>query len=178
MQTHKLVAKPKSLICALLFSASFMMHAETTEPVVVAAAPIMNADFEQAATNAADKAALPDTIMSSNINTQDCPHSFYSITLPQNGKLCQVFAADLPASMVFYVPQSPSEVVQYFKQQHTSPESSHALPSAAASKVSFSTSKQVKSRYLLLSDDKNTTIVISSDGEGTQVDVLVKSDSI
>lgn len=178
MQTHKLVAKPTSLICALLFSASFMLHAETTEPVAVAAAPIMNADSEQAATNAADSADLPDTLMSSNINTQDCPQTFYSITLPQNGKLCQVFAADLPASMIFYVPQSPSDVVQYFKQQHTSSESSDAMPTGGANKVSFSTSKQVKSRYLLLSDDKNTTIVISSDGEGTQVDVLVKSDSI
>lgn len=93
----------------------------------------------------------------SQIDTQTCPNNFYDVKLPSNGKLCQVFASDLPASMIFFVPQNPSEVVAFYKQD----------PSE------FTTTKQVKQRYLLQSDDKNTTLIISNDGKGTQVDVLV-----
>jgi hypothetical protein len=38
----------------------------------------------------------------------------------------------------------------------------------------FSTTKQVKDRFLMQTTDKNTTLIISSDGQGTQVDILVK----
>jgi hypothetical protein len=70
-----------------------------------------------------------------------------------------VFAADLPASMIFYVPQLPEAVIAFYKQNTTT----------------FNTTRHVKDRVLLQSEDKNTTLIISSDGKGTQVDVLVKS---
>lgn len=92
--------------------------------------------------------------------TTVCPNAFYQVKLPENGKLCQVFAADLPASMIFFVPQSPSEVVNYYEVDGTI----------------FESPERVKDRYMLQSTDKNTTLIISSDGTGTQVDVLVKSE--
>jgi len=93
------------------------------------------------------------------LTAQTCPENFYQVKLPNNGKLCQVFAADLPASMIFFVPQLPEEVVAFYQQDS----------------AIFSTTKQVKDRMLLQSEDKNTTLIISTDGNGTQVDVLVKS---
>ena len=88
-----------------------------------------------------------------------CPTNFYQVKLPTNGKLCQVFAANLPASMIFFVPQLPEEVIAFYEKDTTT----------------FSTTRQVKDRVLLQSEDKNTTLIISTDGSGTQVDVLVKA---
>ena len=92
------------------------------------------------------------------IETETCPSSFYKIQLPSGGKLCQVFAAELPASMIFHVPVSPQKVIDFYAQND----------------AMFSTSKQVKDRFMLQSNDKNTTLIISADGDGAQVDVLVK----
>lgn len=115
----------------------------------------MSAGFNAATANDAVKTeALKGTAI---IETQTCPNSFYSITLPSNGKLCQVFATELPASMIFFVPQSPSEVADFYRTNSDT----------------FTTTKQVKQRYILQSIDKNTTLIISEDGEGSQVDVLV-----
>jgi len=107
---------------------------------------------------ASANSAAPSTVY--DIDTQNCPNAFYQVDLPENGKLCQVFAADLPASMIFFVPQAPADVLKYYQ---------------AKDKV-FSVTKQVKDRVMLQSADKNTTLIISSDGNGTQVDVLVKSE--
>jgi hypothetical protein len=95
-------------------------------------------------------------------NTQPCPEHFHEIKIPSNGKFCQVFAAKLPASMIFFVPQPPVEIVEFYKQHSNT----------------FSTTRQVKDRFLMQSSDKNTTLIISNDGQGTQVDILVKTESL
>ena len=96
--------------------------------------------------------------LSSSIDAEACPESFYHINLPTGGKLCQVFAADFPASMIFFVPLPPQNVVEFYQNQGEL----------------FSSSKQVKDRFMMQSEDKNTTLIISTDGDGAQVDVLVK----
>jgi hypothetical protein len=73
--------------------------------------------------------------------------------------LCQIFAADFPASMILFIPQTPEEVIQYY----------------LASSDSFVEPKKIKKRTMLKSTDNNTTLIISKDGDGTQVDILVKS---
>lgn len=103
-----------------------------------------------------EKSSVKNT---TNTNIHTCPSNFYDVKLPTNGKLCQVFATDLPASMIFFVPQLPEEVIAFYEQDT----------------ATFSTTRQVKDRVLLQSEDKNTTLIISTDGSGTQVDVLVKS---
>ena len=105
-----------------------------------------------------------DTILSKTeadegISTQSCPNEFYAVKLPDNGKLCQVFAADLPASMIFFVPESPAQVIEFYQKDQ----------------ATYSITRQVKDRFMMQSGDKNTTLIISSDGQGTQVDVLVKT---
>lgn len=130
---------PAGLLFSLLIGLSLSAHAEVS--------------------NATASTHHNDALSATKIKTQSCPDAFYQVKLPDNGKLCQVFATDLPASMIFYVPLTPSEVVDYYKQDNTV----------------FDSSKRVKDRYLLQSSDKNTTLIISSDGKGTQVDVLVKN---
>jgi len=89
------------------------------------------------------------------IETQSCPANFNDVKIPSDGKFCQVFAANYPASMVLHVPQSPSSVVDFYANE-------------------YDIIKEVKSRTFMQTQDKNTTLIISTDGEGTQVDILVK----
>ena len=99
------------------------------------------------------------SMLSFEKSTQDCPTSFYQIVLPNNGKLCQVFAADLPASMTFHIPQKPAQVVEFYETNDKA----------------FSASKAVKERFIMHSQSNNATLIISPDGHGTQVDILVKN---
>ncbi|MDT0596004.1 hypothetical protein [Glaciecola petra] len=121
----------------------------------VSSVSAFKADEEQAIENHSNT----DISESMQIEAQACPESFYDISLPSGGKLCQVFAADFPASMIFFVPTSPEEVVNFYKNDSTQ----------------FTNSKQVKDRFMLQTSDKNTTLIISADGEGSQVDVLIKA---
>ena len=88
-----------------------------------------------------------------------CPEDFNKVSIPINGKMCQIFAADFPASMILFIPQTPEEVIQYY----------------LASSANFVEPKTIKQRTMLKSADNNTTLIISKDGGGTQVDILVKS---
>jgi hypothetical protein len=147
-RSHKHILSAPSLLLGGLFSLFLGWSATATAEVTDSTTP--------ETVLATDNKVVNDNA----IKTQTCPEAFYQVKLPINGKLCQVFAADLPASMIFHVPQSPDEVVEYYKQSNSI----------------FNTTKQVKDRYLMQSSDKNTTIIISSDGSGTQVDVLVKNE--
>lgn len=91
--------------------------------------------------------------------TSECPEQFNSIKLPVDGKLCQVFAADYPASMVIHIPNSPEEVISQYLANHPS----------------LKRKNSTHTRTMLQSDDKNTTLIVSPDGSGTQMDILVKS---
>ena len=93
-----------------------------------------------------------------SVRAEGCPEKFNQIDIPINGKLCQIFAADFPASMILFVPQSPEEVVEYY----------------LSSSVNFIEPKVIKQRTMMKSADNNATLIISKDGGGTQVDILVK----
>ena len=93
-----------------------------------------------------------------SVRAEGCPEKFNQIDIPINGKLCQIFAADFPASMILFVPQSPEEVVEYY----------------LSSSINFIEPKVIKQRTMMKSADNNATLIISKDGGGTQVDILVK----
>ncbi len=99
---------------------------------------------------------------SNNVDSaaQTCPEQFHSVNIPETGKLCQIFGSNFPASMIFFVPKPPEVVLNDFTQNSDM----------------FTEAKRSKGRYLLSSKDNNTTIIISHDGQGTQVDVLVKQE--
>ena len=93
------------------------------------------------------------------VRAAGCPETFNQVDIPVNGKLCQIFAADYPASMILFIPQTPEEVVEYY----------------LSSSDQFAEPKTVKQRTMIKSADNNTTLIISKDGGGTQVDILVKA---
>lgn len=150
-----LVKLIKNLVgVSVLLSAAMMAHSQSPATNVSNNGEVNTAVSQMASATSSDNNVAE---LSNIIETQTCPTDFYAIKLPNNGKLCQVFATELPASMIFFVPQPPSEVVAFYQQDVSA----------------FSTKKQVKQRYVLQSSDKNTTLIISNDGKGTQVDVLV-----
>jgi len=95
--------------------------------------------------------------MQASLPSQSCPMSFNQVPIPESGKLCQIFAAEFPASMVLHVPQTPNSVVSFYQDSQL-----------------YSEVQAVKERFMLQTTDKNTTIIVSTDGEGSQVDILVK----
>lgn len=87
-----------------------------------------------------------------------CPKQFHDVNIPENGKYCQSFAAELPASLVFFVAMQPSETVQFFIDKNQN----------------FDVKKEVKNRIMLSNSDNSKTLIVSPDGVGSQVDILVK----
>ena len=90
--------------------------------------------------------------------TSMCPTNFYDVPLYPDARLCQVFADELPASMTYHADASMGEA-QAFYQQHF------------GEKV---TVEEQKGRIVISSGSNNLTIIVSQDGGGSQVDVLVK----
>jgi hypothetical protein len=95
--------------------------------------------------------------MAPSMQAQSCPVTFNQVPIPESGKLCQIFAADFPASMVLHVPQVPNAIVQFYQDTQL-----------------FGEAQLIKERFMMQSEDKNTTVIVSADGEGSQVDILVK----
>jgi hypothetical protein len=114
--------------------------------------PMTNSETSKAADNIGANVNV-------SVRSEACPENFNQVSIPANGKMCQIFAADFPASMILFIPQTPEEVIQYY----------------LASSNSFVKPKRIKQRTMLKSADNNTTLIISKDGGGTQVDILVKS---
>ncbi|RDV28984.1 hypothetical protein DXV75_00510 [Alteromonas aestuariivivens] len=98
----------------------------------------------------------------SEINQPDvapCPADFFSVTIPEQARQCQMFDVDVPASMVFYTPQDKSTVMAYYQS---------TLPAL-----------QVRSTFnerTLMAIGNQLRIVVSPDGNGSQVDILVMDD--
>ncbi len=86
-----------------------------------------------------------------------CPGNFFSVNLPANAKQCQLFDAETPASMVFFSPEKKESMIEHFQT---------ALPSLKVTSTF--------NDYTLLTGEQDTVrIIVSPDGKGSQVDVLV-----
>lgn len=92
-------------------------------------------------------------------DSNNCPADFYQVPVMTEGKLCNLFAPELPASMSYFVADSPSAVKAYYLNQYGEPDSEQL----------------VKGRILLTYAQGQRTIIISNDGAGSQIDILVKA---
>lgn len=92
-------------------------------------------------------------------STQPCPDSFKSVPIIENARLCQPFADSLPASMIYHADITKDEAVAFYEQHIGTADSK----------------KHMKGRVMLTYTEKQVIIVISKDGQGSQVDILVKS---
>ncbi|GAA0859715.1 hypothetical protein GCM10009114_34240 [Aliiglaciecola litoralis] len=90
---------------------------------------------------------------------QSCPQQFHSLPLFPDAKMCQVFGQTVPATLTYHAPTDQQSTQQFYTQQLGEAESV----------------KTTHGRIQLEYENANKIIMISKDGAGTQIDVLVKS---
>ncbi len=91
-----------------------------------------------------------------------CPVEFHSIVIPETAKQCQLFDTALeddviPASMVYFMADSKDDVIRFYQQ---------AIPDLTIHST-------FNERTLMVANDNAIRLVVSPDGSGTQVDILV-----
>lgn len=94
---------------------------------------------------------------SQSIVAQTCPKQFYSVPLPTHASTCHQFNDTLPASMSFYSTFNIEELERFYR----------------TSNLPFSSIQKHLGRYVLKANEDNIRIIISKDGNGSQVDLLV-----
>lgn len=93
------------------------------------------------------------------MDAQSCPDSFFELPLLPGASLCMSFDQELPASLTYHAKTDQTETRNFYLQKLGQAQSEELL----------------KGRILLQYNQGQQTIIISPDGEGTQVDILVKS---
>ncbi len=86
-----------------------------------------------------------------------CPAAFFAVKVHEDAKQCQPFDTDMPASMVYFIADTPDAIVAYY----------------LALMPDLSLKGEHNQRVLLVNDAQNVRVVVSPDGEGAQVDILV-----
>lgn len=85
-----------------------------------------------------------------------CPPHFHQLPVMEDASYCQLFDDKLPASLSYHARQSPQQTLAFYQQ----------LPD-----ISVQTENN---RQVIRHDAGKWLVVISADGEGSQVDMLVK----
>ncbi|MFT6991559.1 MAG: hypothetical protein ACJASL_003546 [Paraglaciecola sp.] len=88
-----------------------------------------------------------------------CPADFYTLPLYPNAKFCQLFAEQLPASMSYFAISSQQNTKDFYLEQLGQAEDETML----------------KGRIVLQYANGQKVVVISKDGQGSQIDILIKS---
>lgn len=87
-----------------------------------------------------------------------CPTDFYQLPLVPNATYCQIFDQDLPASMSYFAALPQAEVKAFYLESLGQPDKDDTE----------------HGRIVLLFKQGQHTVIISADGSGSQVDMLVK----
>lgn len=88
----------------------------------------------------------------------NCPTAFHNIELHDEAKLCQIFDDGGPATLTYHVQQAPTVAILFYSQNN-----------------GMTVHSTVSERTLLLSADGKQRVVVSPDGQGSQIDILVIS---
>lgn len=99
------------------------------------------------------------SVQTAVVSGSTCPLTFYNVQLTTDASACHVFADKLPASLTYHSKQASNELEHFFRQQIDGPVK-HTLS---------------QNRILMRETNDQTIIVISRDGAGSQVDILVNS---
>ncbi|MCF2949501.1 hypothetical protein L0668_15380 [Paraglaciecola aquimarina] len=100
-------------------------------------------------------------ILDITMHSEKCPESFYALPVLPQAKFCQQFSADLPASMSYHVNNDQQTAAQFYLEKMGQAQSQETL----------------KGRIVLQYKNGNKIVIISADGNGSQIDILVKSNS-
>jgi len=94
-----------------------------------------------------------------SVDVQGCPENFYALPLYPNAKFCQLFAEQLPASLSYFAISDQQTAKAFYLEQLGQAEDEQML----------------KGRIVLQYDNGQKVVVISKDGQGSQIDILIKS---
>lgn len=93
--------------------------------------------------------------------TTNCPADFHQTPLYPEARFCQSFDDKLPASLSYHANSDIQQAADFYLQQLGTPDNDETL----------------KGRRVLQFDQGQKVVVLSADGQGTQVDILVKASS-
>ncbi|WP_239024124.1 hypothetical protein [Paraglaciecola marina] len=88
-----------------------------------------------------------------------CPADFHTLPLYPNAKFCQLFDTKLPASLSYFAVSGQQATKDFYLQELGEAEDE----------------KMLKGRIVLQYEHGEKVVIISKDGTGSQVDILVKS---
>jgi hypothetical protein len=87
-----------------------------------------------------------------------CPTDFFALPIVNDAKFCQTFAAELPATLSYHANLAIDAAKAFYSEALGVPESDN----------------MIKGRIVLVYQTGKQTVIISPDGQGSQVDILVK----
>lgn len=96
-------------------------------------------------------------LFSQSIVAATCPTHFYSLPLPSDASTCQQFDDAFPASLSFHSKMNLTQIKDFY----------------TASKPALTLAQNQLGRYVIQDSNNQHRIVISKDGLGTQVDLLI-----
>ena len=88
-----------------------------------------------------------------------CPADFYTLPLYPQAKFCQLFAEELPASLSYFAISDQQTAKNFYLEQLGEAEDETML----------------NGRIVLQYANGQKVVVISKDGQGSQIDILIKS---
>ena len=88
-----------------------------------------------------------------------CPEDFHSLPLFPNARFCQLFDSELPASMSYFAISDQQSAKDFYIDKLGQAEDEQLL----------------KGRIVLQYAQGQHVVVISKDGQGSQIDILIKS---
>ena len=91
-------------------------------------------------------------------STQPCPSTFGDVPLAPKASYCHIFNQSSPASMSFHAPATPEQTLTFYQQ--------------TMGEQIVTASKQAGRTLLIL---KQGRLIISLDGTGSQVDILIEA---
>jgi hypothetical protein len=98
------------------------------------------------------------SVAANNIDMQSCPNDFFQLPLYPQARMCQIFADELPASLVYHSDADQETTKAYYVESLGQAETENTL----------------KGRIVLQYNNGDHIIIISEDGNGSQVDILIK----
>lgn len=89
---------------------------------------------------------------------QPCPQSFFETPLYPQARLCHLFDDTMPATLSYHADSTPLQAKTFYLEQLGQPQSNEIK----------------RGRHVLQYDDAARIVVISEDGDGSQIDILIK----
>ncbi|MCY7294475.1 hypothetical protein [Alteromonas sp. a30] len=95
--------------------------------------------------------------ISQSLAATSCPSHFYSLPIPSDATTCHQFDDSFPASISFHTRLSLEQIESFY----------------TASKSQLLITQSQLGRVVIQDENNQHRVVISKDGQGTQVDLLV-----